>query len=80
MRRPGHKRRPRLYVKAVKPVGGLPGGGSFPMRFASSQGDPSFPPGVGFLLCVSTAAGDGGVWVGPVTSAGCAVEAAVLLC
>ncbi len=25
MRRPGHKRRPRLYVKAVKPVGGLPG-------------------------------------------------------
>ena len=39
-------------------------GGVFPMRFASSQGDPSFPPGVGFLLCVSTAAGDGGVWVG----------------
>jgi len=29
MRRPGHKRRPRLYVKAVKPVGGLPGGGEF---------------------------------------------------
>lgn len=29
-------------------------------------------------VCVSTAAG--GVWVGPVTSAGCAVEAAVLLC
>ena len=60
----------------MKPVGGLPGGGSFPMRFASSQGDPS----QGFLLCVSTAAGDGGVWVGPVTSAGCAVEAAVPLC
>lgn len=47
MRRPGHKRRPRLYVKAVKPVGGLPGGGSFPMRFASSQGDPSFCLGWG---------------------------------
>ena len=77
MRRPGHKRRPRLYVKAVKPVGGLPGGGNFPSC------DPwvifSFPVGWG-CCCVVFQQLLVRVWVGPVTSAGCAVEAAVLLC
>ena len=42
MRRPGHKRRPRLYVKAVKPVGGLPGGGEFFLMW--SLGDFFVPP------------------------------------